>query len=231
MTARLIAGDRLRELLLDVFNRLLHHFGPRHWWPAETPFEVVVGAILTQQVAWRNVEKAIANLKEAGCLSPKGILAVPEEALWAMIRPTRFYRQKAARLREFCRMVVEEFEGNLDALFALDAPVLRSRLLAINGIGEETADSIILYAAQQPVFVIDNYTKRITARLGWQDGNVSYAALQRWFTEHLPRETALYNEYHALIDALGHNICLKEKPRCTECPLGGLCRHPQTPLG
>ncbi|MFZ5897577.1 MAG: endonuclease III domain-containing protein [Bacillota bacterium] len=215
----------MREHLLDVFNRLLDHFGPRHWWPAETPFEVVVGAILTQQVSWRNVEKAISKLKEAGCLSPQGILAIPEERLWELIRATRFYRQKAARLREFCRMVVEEFEGNLDALFALDTPVLRGRLLAINGIGEETADSIILYAAQQPVFVIDNYTKRIMARLGWQDANVSYAALQRWFTEHLPRETALYNEYHALIDALGHNICLKERPRCGDCPLNELCLY------
>ncbi|MDI6906355.1 MAG: endonuclease III domain-containing protein [Thermoanaerobacterales bacterium] len=217
--------DLTRKTLLAIFDRLLQYFGPRYWWPAETPFEVIVGAILTQQVAWRNTATAIAHLKREGRLSPQGILALPDPALWELIRPTRFYRQKADRLRAFCRVLQEDFGGELDRLFALDIKTLRRLLLALPGIGEETADSIILYAAGMPIFVIDAYTQRVFTRLGLIDRPMSYGSLQSRLMARLPRDTALYNEYHALLDGLGHHLCLRQSPRCQACPLDDLCGH------
>lgn len=217
--------DLTRKTLLAIFDRLLQHFGPRHWWPAETAFEVIVGAILTQQVAWRNTAAAIARLKQEGCLSPQAILALSDPILWDLIRPTRFYRQKAERLRAFCRMLQEDYGGELDRLFALDVKALRRRLLALPGIGEETADSIILYAAGKPIFVIDAYTQRIFTRLGLIDRPMSYGALQNRIMELLPRDVSLYNEFHALLDGLGHHLCRRQNPCCSSCPLDDLCSH------
>ncbi len=210
---------------MDVYRRLSAHFGPRHWWPADTPFEVIVGAILTQQVAWRNVEQAIGNLKEAGHLSVDGILSLSEEKLGLLIRPTRYYNQKARRLREICRLIQDNFAGDVEAFLNQEAAALRAQLLAVRGIGKETADSIVLYAAGHPVFVVDQYTHRILQRLGLAHGRESYDDLQRLFTSNLPRDAALFNEYHALLVALGHHICLKARPRCEVCPLGDVCAY------
>ncbi|MBU4533834.1 MAG: endonuclease III domain-containing protein [Eubacteriales bacterium] len=213
---------------LDVFERLANHFGPRQWWPAETTFEVIIGAILTQQVAWRNVETAIANLKRRDVLDAARLLAVPDEELWELIRPTRFFRQKATRLKDFCRVVVDDYHGDLSAFLAQEAGILRARLLGLRGIGKETADSIILYASGQPVFVIDSYTHRIFSRLGLTSGSESYDKLQARFVQNLPQELVLFNEYHALIVTLGHHICRTQTPHCGQCPLNDICQHPNS---
>lgn len=204
---------------MDIFYRLYHHFGPRHWWPADTPFEVIVGAILTQNVTWKSAAAAIENLKAAGVLSPTALLSLPEEELADLVRPARYYIQKARKLHAFCRVLAEEFGGDLDALLALDLQTLRRRLLGIWGIGPETADAIILYAAEKPIFVVDAYTHRLFHRLGIFGPRMSYSAMQRFFMQHLPPDVPLYNEYHALIDAMGQTTCLKKMPRCTQCPL------------
>ncbi|HAG07497.1 MAG TPA: endonuclease [Peptococcaceae bacterium] len=211
------------EALMDIYYRLYGHFGPRHWWPADTPFEMIVGAILTQNVSWRSAAAAIENLKDAGLLSPAALLSLPEEQLAKLVRPARYYVQKARKLHAFCRVLQEEFGGDLQAFLALDTRTLRRRLLDIWGIGPETADAIILYAAHKPIFVIDAYTHRIFHRLGFFGPKMSYDAMQRFFMQHLPPDVSLYNEYHAQIDALGHTTCLKNKPHCTLCPLGKVC--------
>ncbi len=217
-------GEGYTKQLLQVFDRLLQYFGPRRWWPAETPFEVVVGAILTQSVAWRNVEIAIDNLKRLELLDPYRILSCSQAVLEDAVRPTRYYRQKAARLRDFCRVLCHEFGGDLALMFSLDLEALRKKLLAIRGIGPETADSIILYAANKPVFVVDAYTRRVFNRLGFFDEPLSYHEIQEFFTSNLPRDVYLFNEYHALIDALGQNMCSASNPQCTKCPLKDVCR-------
>lgn len=215
--------NKTHEHLMQIYNRLLDHFGPRHWWPARTQFEVIVGAILTQNVSWKNVEKAIQNLDRLGLLDPHRLLAAPLEVIEEAVLPTRYYRQKAKRLRGFCEFLVREYQGELAELFSLDIKELRERLLALKGIGKETADSIILYAAEKPIFVVDAYTKRIFYRLGLLPEDAGYDRVQEFFMNHLPPETGLYNEYHALIDALGNTLCASRKPRCTECPLEDIC--------
>jgi len=218
-----VVRKNLRQELMDIFHELLDHFGPRRWWPGETPLEVAVGAILTQNVAWRNVEKAINNLKARGLLSIEGLVKVPVEELATLIRATRYYNQKAARLKHFVGMVEHEFGGSLDRLFRLETPILRAKLLGLKGIGKETADSILLYAANHPVFVVDTYTRRIFSRLGYLAENVGYDEMQGFFTRHLPLDNYIFNEYHALIDALGNRVCLSRSPRCAACPLAGRC--------
>lgn len=215
--------SRTQERLMQIYNRLLDHFGPRHWWPARTEFEVIVGAILTQNVSWKNVEKAICNLDRLGLLDPHRLLAAPLEVIAEAVLPTRYYRQKAERLRGFCEFLLREYQGELTELFSLDITELRERLLALKGIGKETADSIILYAAGKPIFVVDAYTKRIFYRLGLIPEDANYDRVQEFFMKHLPPETGLYNEYHALIDALGNALCANRKPRCTVCPLADIC--------
>lgn len=219
-----VMGGDVRAQLMEIYERLYDHFGPRHWWPADTPFEVIVGAILTQNVSWRSAAAAIANIKEAGLLSPEGLLSCPQEELAALVRPARYHNQKAKKLQSFCRVVVEEFGGELEAFLALEMKELRKRLLAVYGIGPETADAIILYAAEKPIFVIDAYTGRIFSRLGFFSEKAGYEEMQRFFMTHLPPDVRLYNEYHALIDALGHHTCCKSQPRCGECPLEYRCK-------
>lgn len=209
---------------MEIYRKLDGHFGPRKWWPAETPFEVCVGAILTQNVAWRNVVRAIDALKGEGLLSPGAIHRTPAEKIAGLIRPTRYFNQKTVKLKAFCSLVVEEH--GLDSLFALPAVELRKRLLGIRGIGKETADSIILYAAEKPVFVVDAYTSRIFARLGIIPGGWSYERIQCFFTENLPEDAALFNQYHALIDGTGHHFC-SVTPRCGDCPLADRCKYPR----
>lgn len=211
--------------LREVFDRLYRHFGPRHWWPAETEFEVIVGAILTQSVAWRNVEKAIDSLKKAGLLDPLALYRATEEELWPLLRPTRYYQTKAKKLKAFVKHLVEEYGGDLAKMFSKPLHAMRQELLGIWGIGEETADSILLYAGRYPIFVVDAYTRRIFSRLGVFSPDVSYHEMQEHFMRHLPPDEPYYNEYHALIDALGNRLCFGQRPRCGECPLEDLCHY------
>jgi endonuclease-3 related protein len=210
----------MNEKLLDIYRILFDHYGPREWWPAETPFEVVVGAILTQNTAWRNVEKAIANLKQFGPLTPEALFRLPEETLAEAIRPSGYYRQKGKRLRNFLGMLSDRFEFRLDALFDLPTETLREELLALSGIGPETADSILLYAAGRPVFVIDTYTLRVLSRHELLPEETSYAEAQQWVTDNLPEDVQLFNEFHALLVNVGKDFC-RPRPKCSGCPLEG----------
>jgi endonuclease-3 related protein len=213
----------MEERLKDVYARLYARFGAQHWWPGNSAFEVIVGAILTQNTAWTNVEKAIANLKRVRLLTPARMHRAPAARLARLIRPSGYFNLKAKKLKAFTRNLFTAHRGSLAHLFRLDTATLRAELLAVYGIGAETADSIILYAARQPVFVIDAYTRRIMARLGLARDDASYDELQRLFMEYLPREEPLFNEYHALLVALGKDYCTKRAPRCGECPLVEVC--------
>ena len=206
----------------DVYDRLVARYGPRGWWPADGPFEVIVGAILTQRTAWANVEKALANLKRAGALSPAAMRALAVDELAELIRPSGFYRSQARKLLAFLDLLDESFEGDLGRLLAAPGDELRSSLLATHGIGEETADAILLYAARQPFFVIDAYTRRTFSRLGVRPGGDTYNAWQRLFEESLPRDAALYGEYHALIVEHAKDVCRAE-PLCDRCALAEVC--------
>ena len=207
---------------LEAFNRLLSAFGPQGWWPAETPFEVMVGAVLTQHTAWTNVERAIANLKASGNFEPKALLQMPDGELAALIRPAGFYRVKARRLKAFLAYFVSQYSGDVEKMRAMPVSVLRPELLGVNGVGPETADCILLYALEKPSFVVDAYTRRIFSRLGLVDSGVEYHELRARFVCALPEDRMLYNEYHALIVTLGKEIC-RPKPRCDRCPLERMC--------
>ena len=215
----------MRRHLEDIYDLLLVHFGPRHWWPGDSPTEVIVGAILTQSVAWRNVEKAIANLKAAGLLDFGAIDRADPEAIARLIVPTRYFRQKAGRLKAFAAFLRERYAGSLDAMYRQELGELRRELLALPGIGPETADCILLYGGDKLVFVVDAYTRRICSRLGLAGEKATYHELQALFMEHLPADVPLYNEYHALIVAEGHHICLSQEPRCRSCPLREVCQY------
>jgi endonuclease-3 related protein len=212
--------DRKR-ILLDLYSRLYNAFGPRHWWPGDSPFEVVVGAILTQNTAWRNVKKAIGNLKAAGLLSPDALQHLPVQDLAAVIRPAGYYNIKALRLKHFLGFLFQKNGGDLDRLLAEDLDTLRGKLLSINGIGPETADSILLYAGNKPTFVVDTYTKRILFRHRLMPEDVSYDEVRSFFMDSLEPKIAMFNEYHALLVHLGHTFCLKKNPKCRECPARG----------
>jgi len=208
--------------LLDIYRRLLAHFGPQHWWPAEEPFEVIVGAILTQSAAWDNVEKAIANLRAAEALSPRALRRLSLSKLATLVHPCGYYNAKALKLKSFAFWLGNHYKDDLDRLFANNTDDLRQQLLSIHGIGRETADSIILYAANKLIFVVDAYTRRIINRIGLAPGKDSYAAYQAWFMEHLPPDTGLFNEYHALLVCQGKNVC-RRRPLCQQCYLNNIC--------
>jgi endonuclease-3 related protein len=208
-------------LLMDVFGRLLMRFGPQHWWPGDSPLEVMVGAVLTQNTAWPNVEKAIRGLKEKGDLSLGCLLRIPEETLAELIRPCGYFRIKARRLRNLLTLAAQRGKGDLEAFLSLPTGELREALLSVSGIGPETADSILLYAAGRPVFVVDAYTRRVLSRHGWIPPEAKYDEVQALFMERLPRDSFLYNEYHALFVALGKRHC-RPTPRCYGCPLEDL---------
>ena len=208
----------MQELLADIYDRLYTEFGPQGWWPADSPFEMMVGAILVQNTAWSNVERAIANLRQSDLLKPQKLYAVDEARLQKLIRPAGYYRVKSARLRNLLRLIVDEFSGELDKLLALPAEELRTVLLSVNGVGPETADSILLYAAERPRFVVDAYTRRVLGRHGWLGADDSYNAMQELFETHVLRDVARYNEYHALIVAVAKQHC-RTKPQCEGCPL------------
>jgi endonuclease-3 related protein len=207
--------------VLDLYQQLLKAFGPQHWWPAKTPFEVVVGAILTQNTNWGKVEKAINNLKQAELLTPKKILGVRNSRLESRIKSSGYYRQKTKKLKAFVRHLFQNRGGSLKRLFRQQIGPLRQELLSIHGIGEETADSIILYAAGKPSFVVDAYTKRIGHRLGWFKFE-DYGSVKRYFEDNLPRSVEIYNEYHALLVELAKRHC-RTKPLCQECILTSVC--------
>lgn len=211
----------VKEILMELYKRLFFAFGPQGWWPAESPFEVFVGAILTQNTSWRNVEKAIANLKGKGALVPEIIYEMPLEELEDLIKPSGFYKVKAKRLKEAVAFLIREFKGRMDLMAKAPLQELRSKLLEVKGIGEETADSILLYACDKPIFVVDAYTKRILSRHEITKDSSSYRELQRLFMDALPKDVALYKEYHALLVRLGKSFC-RPKPRCEGCPLEGV---------
>ncbi|MGH7321410.1 MAG: endonuclease III domain-containing protein [Candidatus Rokuibacteriota bacterium] len=211
-------GSPLRRRLLRLYDRLHQRFGPQGWWPARSAFEVVVGAILTQSTAWVNVERAITRLRAAGALDPRALGALPAPRLAGLVRASGFFRVKARRLQAFARYLERRHAGNLRRLLRQPAPDLRAELLGIPGIGPETADSILLYAAGRPTFVVDAYTRRILARHRIVARETDYARLQRVFMENLPRDPGLFNEYHALLVRVAKEYC-RATPRCTECPL------------
>ncbi|NIA08587.1 MAG: endonuclease III domain-containing protein [Nitrospiraceae bacterium] len=208
------------DQLMSIYKRLFAAFGPQDWWPGDSPFEVCVGAILTQNTNWGNVEKAISSLKDRDLLDPEAIHGLSRESLAEVIRPAGYYNIKAERLQNFVGFLVKKFDGNLDAMFAIGLELLRPLLLAIKGIGPETADSILLYAGRLPTFVVDIYTVRALRRHDIIDGDANYDDIRALFLDHLPRDVELYNEYHALWVALGKKYCKKTNPRCKKCPLG-----------
>ncbi|MBU0946496.1 MAG: endonuclease III domain-containing protein [Proteobacteria bacterium] len=211
-----------KESFLRVYDRLYDHFGPQKWWPGETPLEVMIGAVLTQNTNWLNVEKAILNLKDAGLLSFPLLLDLPLDTLAEYIRPSGYYNIKAKRLKNLLQMIEEQYGGELELLFADSLENSRINLLSVRGVGQETADSILLYAASQPVFVIDTYTHRVFSRHGLVPEESDYKTLQEEFQGRLPEDALLFNEYHALIVAVAKEFCKKKKPRCRECPLQGV---------
>jgi endonuclease-3 related protein len=215
--------ELVKSRLHDVFNRLVDRFGPLHWWPADSPFEVVVGAILTQNTAWRNVELAVANLKAANVLSPVAMREVSTAELEQLIRPAGFFRQKAERLKLFVEHLFSRYGGELSALLSGPLEEVRGELLSLKGIGPETADSILLYAGGYPSFVVDAYTLRLFIRLEVLGGSEGYEAVRALFMANLPQEADLFNEYHALIVEECKTFCRKRAPLCPSCPLLPVC--------
>ena len=211
----------LTDKLLKIYQRMEDHFGPTGWWPAETPFEVAVGAVLTQNAAWANVEKAIARIKAHMALDPVSLYNLPERQLAALVRPAGYFRVKAARLRALLALISEQFGGDFGKLTKLPTNRLRETLLSVNGIGPETADDIVLYAANRPVFVVDAYTRRIFGRHCMVDPKADYEKIRHFFESALGRKPKLFKEYHALIVYTGKHFCRK-RPRCETCPLARL---------
>ena len=209
------------KALLEIYQKMFDALGPQQWWPGETPFEIIIGAILTQNTNWSNVEKAIKNLKMAARLSPKNIheLALPELA--QLIRPSGFFNVKAKRVKTFIHWLFSKHEGKLSSMFNQDFQMLRSELLAVKGIGPETADSILLYAGHLPTFVVDAYTYRIFSRHGLIPEESTYDEIKSFFEENLPKDVKLFNEYHALLVNIGKTFC-KPKRLCEQCPLKDL---------
>ena len=214
----------MEKKLRQIYHRLETAFGPQQWWPATTPFAVIIGAILTQGVSWNNVDKAMANLEVAGVLDPQRLFLVPEEELAELIRPSGYYRMKARKLESFLTYLHEEYQGSLEQMFNQPLEKLRPELLAVWGIGPETADSILLYAGGYATFVVDAYTTRIMGRLGLSHPKISYHDLQNLFMEHLPPDVQLFNDFHAFFVCLGKDYCKKSRPNCAECPLGENCK-------
>lgn len=204
----------------QVYKKLLKQYGQQHWWPADTPFEVMLGAILTQNTAWTNVDRAIANLKSQSCLTPHAILQAPKSALAEWLKPSGYFNIKAQRLRNYCQWYIDA--GELSQLSRLGTDVLRKQLLTVNGIGPETADDILLYAFARPVFVIDAYTRRIFSRLLLVDHDAGYESLRHTFETSLAIDTVLFNEYHALIVRHAKEAC-KKRPECMQCCLARIC--------
>jgi endonuclease-3 related protein len=213
-----ITVAQMRELLQDLYEKLWQAFGPQGWWPGETPFEVALGAILTQNTNWRNVARVIADLKDDGSLDHRILREMPEAELARRLRPVGYYNIKAKRVKNFLAFFADRHQDSMFSMAQKDLEVLRAELLAIKGIGPETADSILLYGLDKPTFVVDAYTFRILSRHDVVMETLSYEELRQVFMDHLPAEVALYQEYHALLVRLGKEFC-RPRPRCDECPL------------
>jgi len=210
--------------LNTIYTKLLTAYGPLHWWPAETPFEVAIGALLTQNTNWKNVEIAIDNLRREQALTPQAIAALPRQELEQLIRPSGFFRQKAERLQQLIEYLQSAHNGTLENLLNQPLEVARRELLQLKGIGPETADSILLYAGNLPSFVVDAYTMRLFERLGSLIGNETYEQVRDLFMSRLPADPERYNEYHALIVEHCKRFCRK-RPLCEQCPLQTNCRY------
>jgi endonuclease III related protein len=215
-----IPAPPLDKTLTLYFETLSRSLGPMRWWPARTPFEVIIGAILTQNTSWSNVERAIANLRRAKVMTLRAMERISTPRLAQLVRPSGYFRQKAKKLKAFTRFLRRDFGGSLARMFRTPTDVLRERLLEVHGIGRETADSILLYAGEHPTFVVDAYTHRILARHGLSDGKPDYERVRALFEQNLPADVRLYNEFHALLVNVGKNWCRPREPRCSECPLG-----------
>jgi len=220
----------LTDALQDVYRRLYDRYGPQGWWPSDGPFETIVGAILTQNTAWTNANWAVANLKAAGALSPQVMRAMPEPELARLIRPSGYFNAKARKLKAMAVYLVD-YGDDPTRWRHRDAKELRAELLGVHGIGQETADDIVLYATGLPSFVIDTYTRRVVARLGLAPDRDSYGAFQALFERHLPADAPLFNEYHALLDHHAKETCLKTSPRCEGCCLLEVCSTGKEVLG
>lgn len=214
-----MSNDRLRKSLEDIYEKLYRCFGPQDWWPGDSPFEVIVGAILTQNTNWQNVARAIDNLKKAKVLTPTKLHSLPLNKLAQLIRPSGYFNIKAKRLKSFLGFLFKNHQGKLDKMFSLPLDELRQEILSVKGIGPETADSILLYAGGYPVFVVDAYTKRIFSRKKLFSEDADYHRVQEIFMVNLKKDVQLYNEYHALIVRLGKDFCKKTKPKCATCPI------------
>lgn len=206
------------EVLTEIYRLLYDEFGPQQWWPGETGFEIITGAILTQNTNWANVEKAINNLKSADCLTPEKLHHLDQTQLAQLIRPSGYYNIKAKRLKNFVNWLFENYNSNLADLESIDTDRLREELLTIKGVGRETADSILLYAFDRPIFVVDTYTARIIFRHELIGPDADYEQLKELFESSLPADTQLFNEYHALLVRVGKEFC-RPKARCSGCPL------------
>ena len=224
---RIVCEENLDKRLLELYQQLRSEHGNLRWWPADSPFEVALGAILTQATAWRNVEKAIDNLKAADAFTPEQIHAISQDELEKLLHPSGYFRMKAKKVRAFVEHIIER---PMLVMFKQDVPDLRKELLSIYGVGPETADSIILYAAEKPSFVVDTYTYRLFSRLGWVAGNFHYERLRALFMNNLPHDVNLFNEYHALIVRHGARVC-KKTPDCESCFLQSQCDFFQGSFG
>uniref|UniRef100_A0A7C4U7X3 Endonuclease III domain-containing protein n=1 Tax=candidate division WOR-3 bacterium TaxID=2052148 RepID=A0A7C4U7X3_UNCW3 len=209
--------NKIRKIYEILFKR----FGEQHWWPGETDFEIIVGAILTQGTNWKNVEKSINNIKERGLLELEKFKNLSIEEIRELIKPSGFFNVKAKRLKNFLNEFSRRFRS-IDEMKTMERDELRKYLLSIKGIGKETADSIILYALKKPIFVVDAYTRRILVRHNIIKGDEDYEYIRRLFEDNLPDDEKLFNEYHALLVKLGKEYCLKKKPLCSECPLNNI---------
>ena len=208
------------QKVLSQYHRVLSEkLGPMNWWPAETPFEVCLGAILTQNTSWKNVAKVITQLKKLGLLEVHSIAKLSAEELAPIIRSSGYYNQKAKKIKNFVNYFISQYDGNPERMAQVDTEILREALLQINGIGPETADSILLYALDKPSFVVDAYTKRIFSRHGLVEENISYMELRAFCMEGLPKRASLYNEFHAQLVYIGHHYC-RRTPNCQPCSLG-----------
>ena len=213
---------KIQNILLKIYKSLYNYFGPLNWWPGDTPFEIMVGAILTQNTSWSNVEKAINNLKKEYLLEPQNLYHINQEELAQLIKPSGYFNIKAQRLKNFVTFFVEEYSGSEKKMFSGDDEELRRKLLKVNGIGPETADSILLYAGEKPFFVVDAYTKRIFSRHNLISEDASYHQIQEFFIRNLDSNVELYNEFHAQIVMLGKTICTSKNPDCSKCPIAYL---------
>jgi len=225
----MVDSTPMAERLMEVYDRFYAAYGPQHWWPGETPFEVIAGAILTQSAAWTNVEMALANMRAAGCWSLGAVHQLPEAELAQLVRSSGYFNAKARKLKAFAAHVADNYQGDLDQFLSKSTKPLRDELLSIHGIGDETADDIMVYAAGKPSFVIDTYTRRIMDRVGMTaEGELlKYRDYQAVFHDNLPHDTQLFNEFHALWDRHAKESCAKT-PRCQGCCLLDICATGQS---